>query len=164
MKTLFLSILSTFLASTLMATQEPENNDLYRSGSLGISIVPPISETETEGNYTVAHFFLPAKNGFSGNVNVQKQYYPGTIDSYNELSVKQFKELGITILKNSNRKDELMYESKGIVTGYDLHFYTRAIKKGDHVFLVTATGLAKDWESQKKKLMESVNSFKLAKE
>ena len=65
-----------------MQDLQPGNSYFLRG--LGISIEPPAIENPGEGNLTVASFFLPPAEGFSGNVNVMRQAYAGTIKEYSE--------------------------------------------------------------------------------
>lgn len=105
--------------------------------------------------------FLPPMNGFAPNVNVQIQAYNGTIKQYRELSEGQFKQFNFTLLSIKETGNSLSLEYKGAMQGLNLHWYAKAFKKGNYVYLVTATGTQADWEINKEKLISSVNSFQL---
>ena len=160
MKTLLTTILGTFLLAAY--TAHPEER--YQSESLGISIEPPAHGDTENPSYTVAQFFLPHLNGFSANVNIQKQHYPDSLESYEELSKGQFEEMGMKILTSTRSDTELFFAAHVVLQGNDLHFYARAIKKGDAIFLATGTTLHTDWESQKEAITASVKSFRVGPE
>jgi hypothetical protein len=147
-----------FLAAGALAA---EKKSLFVSHDHKISIEPPASPGA--GNLQVAMFFLPASDQFAANVNVQKQSFPGPIDEYMRLSKEQFKLMGISLLKSSVKGDEAVFEYEGEMQGRPLHWLARAIKSGDSVYLVTATGLKSRWNQQKQELAKSVNSFKVYK-
>lgn len=69
-----------------------------------------------------------------------------------------------TVLKRTVSKDAIVYEYKGGFQGRELHWYAKAIKKGDAVFLATAVALDSSWEKQKAELIKSVDSLKLTAE
>lgn len=115
----------------------------------------------TQGVSQPLQMFLPAKNGFASNVNVQIQAYPGTLTQYKELSMGQFEQMGISIISSEETADSISFEYSGVMQGLNLHWFSKAFKKGNHVYLVTATGSEKDWDVDKKILMDNVNSFKL---
>lgn len=104
---------------------------------------------------------LPAVNGFAANINVQIQPYTGTISQYKELSESQFKQLGLTTIHSKANESNLLFEYTGIMSNKKLHWYSKAIKKGDFVYLVTATEQETSWEQTKNKLISAVDSFKL---
>ena len=45
----------------------------------------------------------------------------------------------------------------------DLHWYARAIKLENKIYLVTATSLQTNWDENKTELIKSVNSFSFKK-
>ncbi len=105
--------------------------------------------------------FLPPQNGFSANVNVQIQPYPGTMKQYLELSESQFKQMGLTVVSSKNLGGTMFFEYSGSMQGMDLHFYSKAVKSGDFVYLVTGTDSKQNWNTNKNKLITAVDSFKL---
>jgi len=119
---------------------------------------PDFSE---HSNGQVFHYFLPADSGFAGNVNLMIQPFSGSLDDYNELTQQQFKSIGFQVIKTKILKSEIIYEYKGFSSGLDLYWFSRAIKQGDKIYLVTATALQKRWEIEKAILIKSTMSFKL---
>ncbi len=105
--------------------------------------------------------FLPPQNGFSPNVNVQIQPYPGTMKQYLALSESQFKQLGVNVISTKDLGDTVFFECAGSMQGMELHFYAKAIKEDDFVYLVTATDSIQNWNTNKTKLIQAVDSFKL---
>ena len=104
---------------------------------------------------------LSPVNGFSGNVNVQIQPYPGTLKEYVSLSESQFIQMGLKTLSSEFTNDTAAFEYAGILNGYDLHFYAKVFKKGNLFYLATATDLNSQWDKSKDKLISVVNSFQL---
>jgi|APSaa5957512576_1039674.scaffolds.fasta_scaffold130489_1 hypothetical protein len=104
---------------------------------------------------------LPASDGFAPNANVQVQQYPNSIKEYAELSIKQFKQLKFKVLQNKQTKTRLVLEYSGAMQGRNLHWYAIAYKKGNNVFLVTATSTETQWKTHSKALTACVKSFKL---
>ena len=136
--------------------------DSYTSESLGVSIdIPTINPIESQEIYVIADFFLPSKGAFSSNIGIQKQKFKGSLNDYNELSLSQFKSAGWTVIKFKKILNGLLWEYVGSMFGHDLHWYAKAIKKGDYIYLVTATALSSEWESQKDVLKKSIDSFKV---
>lgn len=104
---------------------------------------------------------IPAVNGFSSNVNVQIQAYPSSIEDYKALSEAQFKQMGIQAINSEVQGDSYFIEYEGVMNGHNLHFYSKAIKKGNLVYLATATALSSSWESDKEQLTKVVDGFSL---
>ena len=106
---------------------------------------------------------LPAVNGFSANVNVQIQPYNGTLSQYKDISDSQFKQYGFKPILSKINSNNVTFEYTGAMSGKNLHWYSKAYKKGDFIYLVTATEQESNWEKTKNKLMSVVDSFKLNK-
>ena len=53
---------------------------------------------------------LPAVNGFSANVNVQIQPYPGTLVEYKNLSEAQFVQLGLKTITSSTKGSAVVFD------------------------------------------------------
>lgn len=151
-----ISILLIFLASGALAA---EQRNTFVSNDLGISIEAPIDKDTKSPTYQIAMFFLPTSDNFAANVNVQKQQFIEPIEAYDKLTTSQFKQFNMTVLNRTLRTNELRYEYKGDMQGRTLHWYAKAIKTGQHVYLVTATSLDSQWEQQKSLLIKSVDSF-----
>jgi hypothetical protein len=120
---------------------------------------PPAFGAGNEGQ--VFYYFLPTYDGFSANVNLQIQSFPGSLDEYDTITRQQFELAGITILDSRKSGKELMYEYAGELEGRALHWYARAIKSGNSIYLVTATALNDRWDLESKALIASVQSFRL---
>lgn len=153
-------VLSVALASASLA--EGKKNT-FISEDLGISIEVPLEEGAEAPMHQVAMFFLPSSDRFAANVNILKQKYSETISAYDKLSTSQFKSLNMTVITRELSGSEALYEYKGNSQGRALHWYSRAIKRGAYIYLVTATGLESDWKKQEQELKESVDSFVVTK-
>jgi hypothetical protein len=137
-------------------------SDSYASDFFGVSIdIPTMKANKIQEVQEIADFFLPSVDLFSANVGIQKQYFKGTMIDYNELSLSQFRKAGWRVVDAKNLLNESFWEYVGSMLGYDLHWYSRAVKKDNYVYLVTATALSSKWDSQKDILRKSVNSFKI---
>jgi hypothetical protein len=104
---------------------------------------------------------LPVVDGFGANVNIQVQEYDGTLEGYDKISRDQFKQAGLRVITANINGDTLTIEYVGKMSSYELHWYARAIKRGQRIYLATATSLETRWASQGSTLMKSVNSFNL---
>ena len=104
---------------------------------------------------------LPAENEFAANVNVQIQPYPGTIEEYINLSKSQFSQIGLKLILTEKKDNTVTFEYSGPMNNANLHWYSKAVKKGGFVYLATATSLDIHWKKYRAKLMSSVNSLKL---
>ena len=104
---------------------------------------------------------LPAEDGFAANVNVQIQSFPGAIEEFATLSSKQFDAAGLEVKSAKTEKGEWSCEYAGRLGERKLHFYARAVKQKDRVFLVTATAAEAQWNSVSAQLKACVDSFTL---
>lgn len=128
----------------------------------GFSIAP--LDEQQQGPAQALIMFLPASNGFSPNVNVQIQPYPGRIDEYANLSKTQFKQIGFKVLAESkSNHSEVIFEYSGTLQGNNLHWYARAVQKNGTIYLITATATEEQWPKVADKLKECVNSFETIK-
>lgn len=109
----------------------------------------------------VFSYFLPAYSGFAANVNLMVQHFDGDLQAYDELTRNQFEQYGVEVLEARMTHDEMLYHYQGRMSGFYLRFFARAIKRGNRVFLITATALPGRWDSDGKVLEESVLNFKL---
>jgi len=159
MKTTSVVVLLALCTSVSLAA-DPRNT--FVSKDIGVSIEAPFSNEETQV-HQVAIFFLPASDGFAANVNIQKQDFSGSIEAYDKLSVSQFESMGMAVTRRTIDGNALFYEYKGYNQGRELHWYSKAIKRGAHIYLATATGLESRWNEQKVELMNSVESFRVAR-
>jgi hypothetical protein len=150
------------LISSTANAQDKVKKDKFVSKAHGFSLEFENDKADKGGvSETIAHFYLPAKNGFAANVGVMRQEYEQSIDKYDELTKMQLKNANITMLKNTKTKDTLVYEYSGLMRGQKLHFLQKAIKRGKYIYLITATSLAAEWAANKACLEGAVDSFKL---
>lgn len=148
-----------FAASLLVSFAHAETLEFPKAGFS----IASLDSSPTLGIIQPIQMLLPAKNGFSANVNVQVQAYSGTMQEYKDLSEGQFKLRGLTVLYINEQGNSLTFEYRGKMQSLSLHWYAKAFKKGDHIYLATATSTEDDWELNKEQLMSNVNSFKLSK-
>ena len=158
MRMWLISFLVIILAFSSIA-QEKKN--IFISEDLGITMDVPVSKESKNTITEIARFYLPATEGFAANVDIQKQKYNKSIQDYEKLSDKQIKALNLTIIRRKITGNESLRELRGKAQGKVLHWYGRAIKRENYVYLVLAVSLESQWEKQKAKLMKSVNSFKI---
>ena len=102
---------------------------------------------------------LPASNGFSANVNVQIQPYPGSLKDYKKLSEAQFTQMGLKTISISENENKVYWEYSGNVQGKNLHFYAKIIKVDNLFYLATGTDLESNWPKTSKNIRSVVNSF-----
>lgn len=101
--------------------------------------------------------------GFSANINVQIHQFPGTIKEYMDLSKAQFDQFFEKGWKMSSEKQdekEASCEVVGTTKGKEYHSYSRAVKDGTKLYLITATALHEQWGSVGEKLRRHVDAFK----
>jgi hypothetical protein len=137
-----------------------KTKNIFLSEDLGISMDVPVARVTKAPIYQIAMFFLPPVDGFAANINIQKHVFGSSIDAYVKLSISQLEQLGIKILDKKISENEATLEYKGRAQGKDLHWYAKAVKGEQSIYLVTATGLEKNWLTQKDELLKSVDSFK----
>ncbi|HHU81493.1 MAG TPA: hypothetical protein GXZ26_00605 [Firmicutes bacterium] len=111
--------------------------------------------------YQVLVMFLPpTADGFAPNINVQIQPYTGALADYKALSKQQIENAGWELLELATPgKNVLILE----FAGDGLHWYAKAVKDGDRVYLVTATASENFWGDLAEQLKSKVGSFKLKK-
>ena len=130
---------------------------------LGYSIKPlEVKTAEGTKPQVMQHLFMfvPAEQGFAGNVGVQVQPYPGTLKAYAELSSKQFAQMKVKVIKSEVQESHAFFEYSMLnAQKQPMHVYSKAFKRGDLVYLVSATTLEKTWAKQGPALKECVDSF-----
>ena len=100
--------------------------------------------------------------GFSANINVQIHQFPGTIKEYMDLSKAQFDqffEKGWKVLSEKQDEKEASCEVVGTTKGKEYHSYSRAVKEGTKLYLITATALHEQWGSVGEKMRRHVDAF-----
>lgn len=150
---LIFSLLSVFSTGILAA-------DL-KFKSLGFEIDSLKQSPDT--GFLVFSQNLPIKYGFSANVNVMIQHFNLGLSKYALISEKQFQDKQMEVLYKKQTKTSLTYEYSGVINGVKLHFYSKAYKKNDFVYLITATELEENWKRQGAILKKNVDSFKFLK-
>jgi len=134
------------------------SEDRYVTAAFEIS---PPEPGNASGVYQQSTFSLPTADGFQANVGVQLQEYDGTMEGYEKISLDEFKEAHIQVIHSEVKGGIFTIEYNGKMSGYDLHWYARAFKKGKTVYLITGVSLATRWKTDGPSLIKSVNSFKL---
>jgi len=146
------------LIVTLFVTSANAGTLIFEKSGFSINALdssPPLSGAQP------LQMSLPAVNGFSANISVQIQPYMGTLSQYKALSDSQFKQNGFKSILSKINNNYVLYEFTGLITGKSFHWYSKAYKKGDFVYLVTATEQEENWKDTKNDLITAVESFKL---
>jgi hypothetical protein len=129
----------------------------------GYSIAPLEGQPGKDAVYTTMSMSLPPADGISSNVNVQIQPFDGTLDAFIALSNQQFKQLKFTRIKQTIAADCAQTEYTGNLQNMDFHWYSKVVKKGRKVYIVTATAPMTQWVATSARLMSCVDSFQLDK-
>jgi hypothetical protein len=114
------------------------------------------------GQSPTAVLFLQPTGGFAPNVNVLIQDFPSSITDYVSLTKQEFDSAGIKVLnEHTISSNEWVVEYAGTLSGRSLHWYARAVKNGNKVYLTTATATPEQWTQDSPKLIQCVDSFAL---
>ncbi|MEM0965615.1 MAG: hypothetical protein AAGJ81_05655 [Verrucomicrobiota bacterium] len=149
------------LSGLLIALAHVAHSDTLHFREQGYSIDALIG-VSTDETFQSMSMFLPVTDGFAPNVNVQIQSFVGDVDDYERISLKQIKQMGMSLRQEVNKSgDELVFFYEGTANGRDLRFYSKAIRKNGSYYLATATALQSQWPIVGKRLMDSVGSFSL---
>ena len=126
----------------------------------GFTIDALEGEVGAEPYQVLVMFLPPTADRFAPNINIQIQPYTGTIDEYIALTKQQITGAGWELL-------ELATPGKNVLTlefaGDGLHWYARAVRDGDRMYLVTAAASETYWGDLAGQLKSTVDSFKLKK-
>lgn len=157
-----LALICVLVVAGSAAAEEPAS---YVNPTVGFRITPPMAKLTGQTPVTLATFFLPVRDAFTPNVNVQAQPFREKFAKYMETSREQFKQHGLTVLKAQQvqlkGRPGVIFEYTGKVRDRELHWYAVAFQKnGDQIILITATALHSHWDDVKKELVSSVNSFR----
>jgi hypothetical protein len=145
------------VASATTAAHGQSAKPLHFPGA-GFSIAP-LDSAPGDAMIQPLIMCLPAREGFAANVNVQIQPYKGKLDDYSSLTVAQLKGAGLTLLQyKAVGKTAVTYEYNGTMQGRVLHYYQRAEKSGDSVYLTTATAPDNQWADLGPRLKACVDS------
>jgi hypothetical protein len=123
--------------------------------------IAPLEAPPGDSTQQALMMFLPVSDGFAANVNVQIQPYTGTIEDYVKLSLDQFKSAGLKVVEQqTSAKSVAVFEYTGEFEGRALHWYSRAVKSGSRIYLVTATAVPSQWTTESARLKSCVDSFR----
>jgi hypothetical protein len=149
------------LATLTIAVAADSTNRLHFPAA-GFSVAA-LDAAPGEATCQTLMMFLPVKDGFAPNVNVQiQQPYEGTIEDYTKLTLGQFKEAKLKVLdRKPLGKSAALFEYTGEMQGHPLHWYARAVKSGNKIYLITATDTAANWQKDADQLRACVDSFRV---
>jgi len=145
------------LTAILWCSAFGEKGGTYVSPDHGFSI--DVATAPSKMSYQLALFYLPPVDGFAPNVGVRVQVFHGSMREYDEISAGQFKQTGLDLTHHQVHRNEAVYEYNGNLRGTHMHWYSRAVKKDNRVFVVTATALQNQWKRVEDELRQSVDSF-----
>src|SRR5687768_14536337 len=101
--------------------------------------------------------------GVSANINVQIHQFPGTLKEYMDLSRAQFDqffEKGWKILsEKQDGEKEVSCEVVGTKQGKEYHSFSRAVKEGNKLYLITVTALREHWGRRVDEMRRHVKSL-----
>lgn len=102
-------------------------------------------------------------DGFTANINIQIQHFSGTMKEYMEISHKSFDQLfdkkWSTVSEDQKGEKGCLVEITGTLKGREYHFYARAVKQPEKVYLITATSLQSQWATVGDKMRRYVDAF-----
>ena len=153
MKAMVLMVCLALVGHTTLAAEAH-----FEQAGFSIKLLDTSSASQ---NFQPLQMFLPAVNGFAANVNVQLQFYSDSLQAYQALSESQFKQFGMTLVRSELKQNVLWFEYRGAMYGNDLYFYSKALKRGDSVYLATATDLQSQWPQSGEQLRAVVDSMTL---
>jgi len=131
--------------------------------AIGFSI-EPLESASAAAPYVPLAMAMPRTDGFSPNVNVNIQPYPGSLEDYLELTRRQMQAVGATFVEEPRIDGStLRLEYAGTLNGRDLRWSAAAVQDGERILLVTATALASQWDDLGARLQRVVESFRLEK-
>lgn len=155
---LLIAVFAMSIAAPVLATP---NNSRFTYRPAGFSI-EPLSGDPSATNWQIVMMFLPPSEGFAPNVNVLIQPNDKPIDHYIAITLAELKQMGMAVVGSKKVNETIaQFEYTGRLNGRDLHFYAKAFKKGDQVYLVTATSKKTQWAAHADELKRCVDSFKL---
>lgn len=148
--------LSALALSLSTAWDEPARLE-FKTHGFSIEALEESSELPMQ----VVLMTLPRMDGFTPNINVQVQPYPGSVDEYVALTIAQCKQQNLTVVKTETRVNRAVFEYTGEMQEQQLHFYAIACKRGKKIILVTAAATQAQWPKVSKKLLRCAESLKL---
>ncbi len=153
--------LLAFICSVSLMISTTE--DRYTNSAFNFELTPP----SLSGTAPVmpVQFYLPAENGFAGNMNIQVQPWDKGLNEYKMLSLSQMKQYGLEVIfaeiKKSNGLEFFEIEYKGAMNTVPLYFFARGYKSSKGVILITASMHQSSKDRQYPIFKKSVESFKL---
>ncbi|MGD9008299.1 MAG: hypothetical protein PVG41_10265 [Desulfobacteraceae bacterium] len=151
-----LLLISIFLLANISHATE---NSILDFDQLGFQIKALEGKSDSITS-TPLTLMLPLSNGFSPNITVIMQPYKGSIENYKAVTDQQLKQANLNVIQSEIIGGIYTFEYSGSLTGQNLHVYSKAQMKGNHIYLTTATDLMIQWDLNKNKLLNTVNSFK----
>ena len=137
-------------------------NSILNFDKLGFQI-QAIEGKSDSSNTIPLTLMLPEMNGFSPSITVIMQPYKGKLENYKAVTEQQLKQLKVNKIYSEINNGTYTFEYSGLLNGQKLHVYSRAQLKDNQIYLTTATDLIIQWELNKEKLVNAVNSFKFKK-
>ena len=139
-------------------------NGRYQDPAYGFEVtVPPLGSSQGAVAVQRLAVAAPARDGFAANCNVQVQFTAGDIDSFVDLSLRQFKSAGLRVLRHEAVKVSALpaakFEYSGELGGHDLHILALAVSGGDRVWLLTCTALSATFGEYKDAFTQALDSF-----
>src|SRR5262249_33941952 len=148
-------------SSLLLAavTSHGQSTNRLHFPTAGFSI-STLETTPGQDTQQALMMLLPPSSGFAANVNVQVQPYADTMDDYLAFTLKQCKSAGLKMVQvQTTGKLLIVFEYSGEMEGRKLHWYARAEKSGEHVYLATATATEEQWSKLSDQLKACVDSM-----
>ncbi len=141
----------------------------YTDDVYGFSVESPAFKklTAAEGGVTVVQFLAPAERNFSSNLNVQVQNTKMTKEEYIDTTREQMATLGFEVLSQTEGVKDgfpfIMWEHRGKMQGFDLHWLAVAVFRTGNVLLVTGTSLESDFAKNKQLFFDTFETLRLHK-
>lgn len=159
----------TVVMILLMCTGSLTWAGTYTDDTYGFVIESPGFEKlkTMEGAVTVVQFLAPPSLDFSANINVQIQNTGLSKEEYITTTREQMTTIGFEVLdEKEGVKDGfpfVMWEHKGTMSNFELHWLAMAVFRPGHVLLITGTSLESDFQKNKLLFLDSFNSLRLRK-
>ena len=110
----------------------------------------------------VLHVESDRSDGFTPNIVIQIQQFPGTMKEYIEVSNKGwdalFDKKWSMVSETQKGEKEGFMELVG-TKGREFHFYGRAVKQDQKVYIIMATALQSQWATVGDKMRRYVDAF-----
>lgn len=107
----------------------------------------------------------PPEKGFSPNCNVQIQVMGGTLDEYEELSLRQFESAGWSMIEASrltvDGKPAVRWHYRGSMRGVDFEWLSVAVERSGQFLLLTCTALKEHYAKSAELFERTTASFRV---